>query len=278
MINKIEMSRIALKIDKLFDSFFTQNIPSKNLQAAMRYATIGGGKKLRPYLIYTISQKLNVAEETALYVGACIEMLHAYTLIHDDLPSMDNDDTRRGKPSVHIKFNEFTAILAGDALQTEAFYLLSSDNFKIDPQIKLKIIKQTAETMGAGNLISGQMFDLEFAKNISADMATIKQIHALKTAKLISLCTAIPAILANKDNEFINKLSVYGENLGLIYQIVDDIKDSNKNEETNVVNILGREEAINKIRKLDSSCRHILKDLNLSEISSINNYILVGIL
>ncbi|MDR2008233.1 MAG: polyprenyl synthetase family protein [Alphaproteobacteria bacterium] len=263
-----EMSSVALKIDKLFESFFSAGIPSQNLQEAMRYATIGGGKKFRPYLIYTIAQKLGVKDDTALYVGACIEMLHAYTLIHDDLPCMDDDDTRRGIPSTHIKFNEFTAVLTGDALQTEAFRLLSSNNLELDPQVKLQVINQVAETVGAKNLISGQMFDLEKAKGMEADNISFQLIHMLKTAKLISLCTHIAAILANGDENFQNKLAEYGENLGLMYQIVDDIKDND-----GIVSVWGRDKALNKLKELDSSSRHLLKELKLEDLTYINEFI-----
>ncbi|MDR0484027.1 MAG: polyprenyl synthetase family protein [Alphaproteobacteria bacterium] len=278
-INK-EISYVSLKIDQLLEDFFLKNnCPSENLLMAMKYSTIGSGKKFRPFLIYTIAKKLGIAEDVAFYVGMAIEMLHSYTLIHDDLPSMDNDDVRRGKPSSHIKFNEFTAILAGDALQTEAFYLLSSNELKLDSAIKLQIINLVAEVMGSRNLISGQMLDLDFAKNNTPiNVAIIEKIHILKTAKLISLCTVLPSIIADKDVDYQNKLALYGEKLGIIYQIVDDMEDSGSNEPMNIVNILGKAEAMQQLQELNSSSRALLKELDLEDLTPINDYITKNIL
>lgn len=277
----IEMSNIAIKIDKLFNSFFAEIFfSSQTLLESMRYSTIEGGKKLRPYLLYTVAKKFNIDEEVALYIGACVELLHAYTLMHDDLPCMDDDDTRRGKPSNHIQFNEFTAVLSGDALQSEAFYLLSNNKLNLDAQTKLDIINVVAEIIGGRNLISGQMLDLDFQKNnISiANIDSINQIHLLKTAKLISLCVLIPAIIAKKDIAYKTKLANYGEKLGLLYQIVDDYHDSkNTEEQMNIFNALGFEQAMEKLQTTNQQALSLLQELGLEELEAFNNFIMQGV-
>lgn len=276
-----EMSNVALRVDALFDSFLSPRFfPSKNLVDSMKYSTIDGGKKFRPYLLYSVAKKFNIDEDLALYIGACIELLHAYTLIHDDLPCMDNDDTRRGKPSNHIKFNEYTAVLTGDALQSEAFYLLSSSNLKLDAQTKLDIINLVAETVGGRKLISGQMLDLEFENSETdvIDIAEIEQIHRLKTAKLIELCIVIPSIIANQDSSYKAKLSDYGKKLGLLYQIVDDYHDcKNAEEPMNIFNVLGFENAMQKLKEINHQSISLLKELGLEELEELNNFIMQGI-
>lgn len=273
-----EMLEVATKIDSLFDTFFSiKNFPSAKLAESMRYSTIGGGKKFRPYLLYKVSQNLGVAENIALYVGACIEMLHSYTLIHDDLPCMDNDDIRRGKPSNHKKFNEYTAVLAGDSLQSEAFYLLSSNKLDLEAQIKLDIINLVAETIGPKNLISGQMLDLEFERNNLSedDSININQIHNLKTAKLIVLCLLIPAVIARKDDEYKQKLVEYGETLGLIYQMVDDLNDyeDESDESMNMIDAIGIEKTKIQLEETNKKSLELLKELEIEELSKLNEFI-----
>ncbi len=273
-----KMSEVAIEIDKLFDIFFSSKyFPSKNLVDSMKYSTISGGKKFRPYLLYVVAKKLNVDEEVALYIGACIELLHSYTLIHDDLPCMDDDDTRRGKPSNHIKFNEFTAVLTGDALQSEAFYLLSSNNLKLEAQIKIDIINLVAGVIGGRNLVSGQMLDLEFEKTglTFKNINIINKIHNLKTAKLIVLCTLIPAIIAKKDSNYKKKLIAYAENLGMIYQIIDDLKDyENESDSMNIVNLLGLDTVECQLDEINKKSIILLKELNLEELEEINNFVM----
>lgn len=209
------------------------------LHEAMRYATLGGGKRIRPVLVYAAGRALNQDEASLDKVAAAIEIIHAYSLIHDDLPAMDDDDMRRGKPSVHIQYDEATAILAGDALQALAFEVLSAHSGE-DAQLGLDLVSALAQACGSMGMAGGQAIDLDaVGKSLNAD--ELEAMHRLKTGKLIQLCLAAPAIVANAPQAQKNALARYGDCIGLAFQIHDDILD-----------VVGESETLGKPAQADS--------------------------
>ncbi len=282
MILKQKMKYFADNMDELFDKLLPADLfPSNKLLEAVRYSTIDGGKKLRSFLVYYIGKHLGIQDSILYHIGASIEYIHTYTLIHDDLPCMDNDDMRRNKLASHLQFGEDIAILAGDALQAEAFYVLSSEDLALSAEIKLEIINKVAEIIGGRNLVSGQLLDLEFVSNdsINSDVENIYKINVLKTARMISLCCLIPAIIAEKDLEYKTNLATYGEKIGIMYQIADDFNDYKiKQEPFNIVNLLGVDKAMSIINDINLSTKLIIKDINFNELEQINKLIMSSIL
>lgn len=197
-------------------------VPQK-LHRAMRYAAIDGGKRLRPVLVYATGETLGAKPNTLDRVAAAIEIIHAYSLVHDDLPAMDDDDMRRGRPSVHCAFDEATAILAGDALQALAFQILSEDR-TMEAEIRLQIVTALARACGHMGMAGGQMLDLE-AVGTELALEQLEQMHRLKTGALIELCLNAPALMARADERARHALSRYGACIGLAFQIHDDILD-----------------------------------------------------
>ena len=190
---------------------------------AMRYASLGGGKRFRPFLTMQVAKLFDIPHQSALKAACAIELVHCYSLVHDDLPAMDDDDTRRGKPTLHIQFDEATAILAGDALLTLAFEILTDNHIHKDPEIKLRLVKQLAKASGSRGMVGGQMIDLNANKNY--DIAAINRLQQLKTGCLINFACIAPAILANASQQHMDALINYSHNLGLVFQITDDILD-----------------------------------------------------
>lgn len=197
---------------------------SSRLFEAMRYATLGGGKRLRGYLVLSTAQLFDVPMERALRVAASVEMLHAYSLVHDDLPAMDNDDMRRGKPSTHRQFDEATAILAGDALQTMAFDVLASDQTHPDAHVRIELIKSFANASGAYGMVGGQMIDME-SEGCTLSLDETRHLHALKTGCLIRYAAESGAILGQASSTLRHCIHSYGTNIGAAFQIADDILD-----------------------------------------------------
>ena len=191
---------------------------------AMRYALFAGGKRLRPFLVVMTSRLFSVEEENAIRVAAAIECLHTYSLIHDDLPAMDNDDVRRGKPSVHKKFDEATAVLAGDALLTLCFEILSDVKTHSDPEIRCELITTLSRAVGALGMVGGQMIDLK-SENQSLIENEINRMQQMKTGALIVFSCEAGAILAQVKGKRRDALKHYGRDIGLAFQIVDDLLD-----------------------------------------------------
>jgi farnesyl diphosphate synthase len=191
---------------------------------AMAYALLGGGKRLRPFLVMATATLFDIEEQYALRVAAAVECVHTYSLIHDDLPAMDDDDMRRGQPSVHKKFDQATAILAGDALLTLAFEILADEKTHPDPRVRLELITALSQAIGALGMVGGQMIDLK-AENQNLDQSEIIRMQQLKTGSLIIFSCQAGAILANVSDERCLKLKDYGHNIGLAFQIVDDLLD-----------------------------------------------------
>lgn len=201
-----------------------------NLIEAMRYAVLGGGKRLRGYLVTEVASLFDFPLSKALYVGASVEMLHAYSLIHDDLPAMDDDDLRRGKPSTHIKYGEALAILAGDALQTKAFELLAMEETHESSDIRIKLVKALAEASGSRGMVGGQIIDME-GENRHLTLPEVLNLHAMKTGRLICYSAEAGAILGCATPDLHNHIISYGRDLGTAFQIADDVLDATASAE-----------------------------------------------
>ncbi|MGN6460781.1 MAG: polyprenyl synthetase family protein [Pseudolabrys sp.] len=202
--------------------------PSR-LMAAMRHAMLGGGKRLRPFLTVETAALFAVPRERALMAGAALECVHGYSLVHDDLPAMDNDDLRRGQPTVHKAFDDATAILAGDALLTFAFDLASRETTHPDPAIRVALISALARAAGLGGMAGGQMFDLaaegRFAGTTPLQPADIERLQAMKTGALLVYACDAGAILGGADRTQRAAITRYGTLIGRAFQIADDLLD-----------------------------------------------------
>ena len=199
---------------------------------AMRYASMGGGKRMRGFLVLEGAAQFGVARQAALRVAAAIEMLHAYSLVHDDLPCMDDDDLRRGKPTVHRAFDEATAVLAGDALQTQAFLVISEADTHPDPAVRAELCRALARAAGARGMCGGQMLDmLAEEAGRPLDEAEIGRLQLLKTGKLIEFSAEAGAILGKAPIQQRHALSAYGRDLGAAFQIADDVLDATASAE-----------------------------------------------
>ena len=211
-----------------FENVLDQRLPAAQLEPqllhqAMRYSSLCGGKRIRPMLVYASGSALGLALENLDAIASAIELIHAYSLIHDDLPAMDDDDLRRGRATCHIAFGEATAILAGDALQALAFKTLTDDPQQ--PQgITVQLVSELAIACGSSGMAGGQMLDLQVVGEI-LDIAELERIHELKTGALIRTSVVAPAWIAGSDPGVVNALRRFGDCVGLGFQIRDDILD-----------------------------------------------------
>ena len=191
---------------------------------AMRYSILGGGKRLRAFLVRSGARLAGADDGGALLVAAALEMVHGYSLIHDDLPAMDDDDLRRGKPSCHVAFDEATAILAGDALLTLAFELLSDPRVHPDASVRCDLVRAMARAAGGEGMVGGQMIDLA-AERGGADHELTVTLERMKTGALIAFSCEAGAILARRDGEYRRSLREFGQDVGLAFQVIDDVLD-----------------------------------------------------
>jgi farnesyl diphosphate synthase len=198
--------------------------PERRLREAMRYSTLGGGKRLRPFLVMQTASLFNVSESSSRRVAAAVEMVHSYSLVHDDLPAMDDDDLRRGRPTCHKAYDEATAILAGDALLTKAFEVLADVGTHSDPQVRCELIGELAAAAGDHGMVGGQMFDL-MAGDLTMDVNAVTRLQNLKTGRLISFSCEAGAILGKASAQNRQALKAYAHDLGLAFQIADDLLD-----------------------------------------------------
>ena len=265
--------RAESALDRLLDS--AQTTPHR-LHKAMRYAGQGGGKRIRPLLVYAAGQLGNqpsTSESDALdSAAAAIECIHAYSLVHDDLPCMDNDDLRRGRPTVHKALDEATALLVGDALQTRAFELLALAN--CDAQVRLKMIAALAAASGSRGMAGGQAIDLESVGK-KLDLASLQQMHAMKTGALLSCAVQLGGIAAQLNLAQMAHLDVYSTALGLAFQIVDDVLDATADSQT-LGKTAGKDAAANKptyvtLMGLDYAQKQA-KELQEAAIASLDNF------
>ena len=191
---------------------------------AMRYSALAPGKRLRPFLVLASAQLFGVARRCALQVAAATEMVHAYSLVHDDLPAMDNSDLRRGRPTCHKEFDEATAVLAGDGLLTAAFEVLADPDTHGDPAVRCGLVTALAGAAGAAGMVGGQMIDL-IAEHQTLDIGAITRLQRMKTGALIAFSCEAGAILAKAPHELRTALRGYAHDLGLAFQIADDLLD-----------------------------------------------------
>jgi len=198
--------------------------PEARVVEAMRYTTLGGGKRIRPFLVTASADLFNVDPASALRVAAAVEMVHCYSLIHDDLPAMDDDELRRGKPTCHVKFDEATAILAGDALLTKAFEVLSDEDTHADPKVRSDLTLALAKAAGEAGMVGGQMLDL-FAEDHDLKMPEITRLQRMKTGALIAVSCETGAILGKASENAHHVLHAYAHDVGLAFQIADDLLD-----------------------------------------------------
>ncbi|PSM19216.1 MULTISPECIES: polyprenyl synthetase family protein [Nitratireductor] len=194
------------------------------LMAAIRHGVFNGGKRLRPFLVMESAALFGAAPEAASHVGAALECVHCYSLIHDDLPAMDDDDLRRGQPTVHRAFDEATAILAGDALLTVAFDILASGDFALAPPARLALVQGLARAAGIGGMVGGQMLDLAAAANPPDEQGVIT-LQAMKTGALLRYACEAGAVVAGASATERERLSEFGAAIGLAFQLADDLLD-----------------------------------------------------
>ena len=211
---------------------------------AMRYAILNGGKRFRPFLVLSTSRLFNVAERCAFRAAAAVEMVHSYSLVHDDLPSMDDDDLRRGKTSCHVKFDEATAILAGDALLTLAFEVLAGDATHSDPAVRCELVVGLGGACGGQGMVGGQMIDL-VSEHQTLDIGTISRMERLKTGELIAFSCEAGAILGKAPAPPRHALRAYAHDLGLAFQIIDDLLDE-QGSEVDIGKSVGKDAAAGK--------------------------------
>lgn len=267
-----EMAETARLVEAQLDALLpVPETAEARLIEAMRYAVLNGGKRLRAFLVMEVAKLFSVNRTCAARVGASVEMLHAYSLVHDDLPAMDDDDLRRGQPSCHKKFDEATAILAGDALQTRAFEVLAEEDTHADSEARIELVLALALAAGMRGMVGGQMIDMESeGKDLTG--AEITRLQALKTGRLIQYAAEAGAILGRAPAAQRHAIMAYGRDLGAAFQIYDDVLDETASAEemgktagkdaaagkATMVRILGLDRARSQAETLaEQACAHL---------------------
>ena len=277
-----KLNKIAKDTNAFLKSFINKQKKSE-LIVPMKYGLFSGGKKIRSKILTDIGSLFNLKYRSMIIIGSAVECIHAYSLIHDDLPCMDNDLIRRGKPSTHIKFGESTAVLAGNSLLTMAFEILSHKDLDASEKTKINLINKISESSGHLGIAGGQYLDLSFEhKKISKKR--IIEMEIKKTGKLFSFCCAAPLIFKNRDKKEIKKFENIGSEIGLLFQVADDLidykgsltaagkktgKDKKKGKAT-LISLLGHKNTIKYANKLIFKINNRLKKYgtkskNLSE-------------
>jgi farnesyl diphosphate synthase len=285
---KNKLNKIA-KDTNLFLKRFINKQNNSELIPSMAYSLFPGGKKIRSKILIDIGSFFSIDYKTLVTIGSAVECIHAYTLIHDDLPCMDDDRIRRGKLSTHIKFGESTAILAGNSLQTMACEILASPSLKVSEKIKINLIRKLSECSGHLGVAGGQYLDLSYEKK-KISKNKIIEMEIKKTGKLFSFCCAAPAIIKKRNIKEIKFFEKIGGNIGLLFQIADDLidirgnsklagkktgKDQKKGKAT-LINLLGHKNAIKYCDKIIFDINKSLKKYgtNSKNIEESLNYIL----
>jgi len=285
---KNKLNKIAKDTNIFLKNFLNKQGVSK-LIPAMKYGLFPGGKKIRSKILIDIGSLLSIDYKILITIGAAVECIHAYSLIHDDLPCMDNDKTRRGKPSTHIKFGESTAVLAGNSLLTLAFEILTNSTLNVNEKTKINLINKLSECSGHLGIAGGQYLDLSYEKmNISKNK--IIEMEIKKTGKLFSFCCVAPAIIKKKDSKEIKFFENIGSDIGLLFQIADDLidfkgnskiagkktgKDQKKGKAT-LISLLGHKNAVRYCDKIIFNINKNLKKYgsNSKNINETLHYIL----
>ncbi|MFL6216381.1 MAG: polyprenyl synthetase family protein [Blastocatellia bacterium] len=220
------LARRAAEVNQWLDALVpAESVAPTRLHQAMRYSLMAGGKRLRPILVLAAGEAFGATTDDLMPAACAFEMIHTYSLIHDDLPAMDNDDLRRGRPTCHKAFDEATAILAGDALLTQAFRVLSANAPHLTPERQVRVIREVSNAASTiEGMIGGQMADIE-NEGRAVDEATLEYIHRAKTGALITAPVVVGGIIAGANEPEIDKLRAYGQRIGLAFQIADDILD-----------------------------------------------------
>lgn len=267
-------SKIIVRLDELrqrteaqLENRLSLELIPERLASAMRYSTLNGGKRLRALLVYAAGLAFNTPLEKLDNASCAVECIHAYSLIHDDLPAMDDDDLRRGKPTAHIQYDEATAILAGDALQTMAFELLASQtNTLLSAETKLKQVALLTKASGAQGMVGGQMLDMA-ATNESISLENLKAMHRLKTGALIQASTLLGVLCSEQASpQEYDILKNYADNIGLAFQIVDDVLDETADTAT-----LGKQSGADKALGKSTYVLHLGIDTARAEAQKLVN-------
>ena len=259
---KNKLNKIA-KDTNIFLNSFIKKQKKTELIAPMQYGIFPGGKKIRSKILVDLGQFFNINYKTLIRIGAAVECIHAYSLIHDDLPCMDNDTLRRGKVSTHIKYTESTAVLAGNSLLTMAFEILSDKSLKVHEKIKIELIKRLSECAGHTGIAGGQYLDLSF-ENKKITKKKIVEMQIKKTGRLFSFCCMVPAIIKKKNIKIVNNFNKIGSDIGLLFQIADDLidfigetqkvgKKTNKDQErgkATLISLLGYKNTIKYVNQI----------------------------
>ncbi len=269
-----KLKKLSKRVNFYLKSYLSK-LNSKELIAPMKYGLFPGGKKIRSKIIFDVGKIFNVKKNNLLLLAASVEAIHAYSLIHDDLPCMDDDKLRRGKASTHIKFGESTAILAGNSLLTTAFEILSDKNFKVEDKIKSRLINFLSRCSGQTGIAGGQFLDLSYEKK-KVSLQKILSMELKKTGKLFEFCCVAP-LLIKKNKKDLNNFSQIGKDIGLLFQIIDDLidfkgktklagkktkKDIKKGKAT-IISLLGYENAVKYAIKLKQNIFIKLNSQNL---------------
>jgi geranylgeranyl diphosphate synthase, type II len=275
----MDIRSYLLSAKQAVDACLEQLLPAagaepSTIHRAMRHSVFAGGKRVRPVLVLAAGQSLSGNRETLLRLGAAVEMIHTYSLIHDDLPALDNDDLRRGRPTCHKVFGDATAILAGDALLTLAFYQISVLP-GVDAQTRIEIVLELARAAGTlDGMIGGQVVDLE-SEGTPVSPSVLEYIHRSKTGALLTACTRCGALAAGADAKQLAALTDYGQKVGLAFQIVDDILDVTESTEE-LGKTAGKDEKVQKatypgLYGLEASLRKA-RELSLGAVASLEEF------
>tara|TARA_B100001057_G_scaffold89152_1_gene85353 strand:+ start:2661 stop:3533 length:873 start_codon:yes stop_codon:yes gene_type:complete len=282
---KRKLNKIAKDTNFFLRKFITKQKKS-DLIVVMKYGLFSGGKKIRSKILFDIGSLFKLDYQTLIIVGAAVECIHAYSLIHDDLPCMDDDSIRRGKPSAHVKFGEATAVLAGNSLLTMAFEILSHDSLKINEKIKTNLINKISVSSGHLGIAGGQYLDLNYERK-KVSKKKIIEMEIKKTGKLFSFCCVAPLIIKKKNKKYIKQFENIGADIGLLFQVADDLIDykgsllvagkktgkDKKQGKATLISLLGYKNTIkyannlilkinNKLKKYGSKSKNLSETLN----------------
>ena len=268
-----KLKKISKRVNIYLNSYLSK-FNSSELVPPMKYGLFPGGKKIRSKIIFDVGSMFNLKKKNLTILAASVEAIHAYSLIHDDLPCMDDDNLRRGKPSAHVKFGESTAILAGNSLLTTAFEILSDKNFKVEDKIKSNLINLLSRCSGQTGIAGGQYLDLSYEKK-KVSLKKILNMELKKTGKLFEFCCVAP-LLIKKNKKNLKAFSKIGKDIGLLFQIVDDLIDfkgkiklvgkktrkDNKKGKATIISLLGYENAVKYANKLKQNVNKNLQTYN----------------